>query len=200
MSVTPETDHSLIGPCGPLEHSPTPDSFRHAVTAPLSSALVCGENAARDWGRAAEQSCEVGRGRTKGWQRPGQCLHRIAGRQGSCDSIWLIWGVRLHAHHCKNSETCRHEALGKGEDTKVTESVHVGGSLCFCLCHVFMYLSACNCPRKRMHACLLTRTRMHFAVLSCSPQTAKSRHCHGDGGMLSYSMCVCVFVFLCFEV
>ena len=44
MSVTRDTSHSSIGPCGPLEPSPCVDSLRYASTALLSSALDRGEN------------------------------------------------------------------------------------------------------------------------------------------------------------
>ena len=44
MSVTLDTSHSPIGPCGPSEPSPLGDNLRHASTALLSSALDFGEN------------------------------------------------------------------------------------------------------------------------------------------------------------
>ena len=44
MSVTFETSHSPIGPCGQSEQSPFGDSCRYAATASLSSTLDCGEN------------------------------------------------------------------------------------------------------------------------------------------------------------
>ena len=50
MSVTRDTSHSPIGPCGPLGQSPFGDKFRHVRTALLSSALDCGEKAG-GWGR-----------------------------------------------------------------------------------------------------------------------------------------------------
>ena len=45
MSVTRDTSHASIGPCGPLEHWPFDDSLRHVSTALLSCKLDCGENA-----------------------------------------------------------------------------------------------------------------------------------------------------------
>ena len=45
ISVTRDTSHAWIGPCGPLEHSPLGDSLRHVSTARLSCTLDCGENA-----------------------------------------------------------------------------------------------------------------------------------------------------------
>ena len=45
MSVTRDTSHVLIGPCGPSKHSPLGDSLRHMSTALLSCTLDCGENA-----------------------------------------------------------------------------------------------------------------------------------------------------------
>ena len=45
MSLTRDTSHSPIGPCGPLKHSPLGDNLRHVSTAPLSCTLDCGENA-----------------------------------------------------------------------------------------------------------------------------------------------------------
>ena len=45
MSVTLDTSHSAIGPCGLSGQSPSGDNFRHASTALLSSLPVCGENA-----------------------------------------------------------------------------------------------------------------------------------------------------------
>ena len=44
MSVVWDTSHSPIGPCGPVEQSPTGDSFRHAWTASLRSPVFFGEN------------------------------------------------------------------------------------------------------------------------------------------------------------
>ena len=44
MSVTRDTSHSPMGPCGPVEQSPSGDSFRHSRTALLSSNLDSGEN------------------------------------------------------------------------------------------------------------------------------------------------------------
>merc|ERR1712159_811343 len=44
ISVTRNTSHSPIGPCGPLGQSPFGQSFRCASTARLSSALDRGEN------------------------------------------------------------------------------------------------------------------------------------------------------------
>ena len=56
MSVTPETSHSPISPCGPLEQSPSGDSSRHALNAPQSSSLDCGENAA---GQSSRDHCQI---------------------------------------------------------------------------------------------------------------------------------------------
>ena len=53
MSVTPETSHSPIGPCGPLEQSPSGESSIQELTAPLSSLLEFGENAAARWGQSS---------------------------------------------------------------------------------------------------------------------------------------------------
>ena len=83
MSVTPETSHSPIGPCGPLEQSPSVDRSRHALTAPLSSSCDSGENAAT--GVWAEQSGKVvklgGVERKDGNVHEGQRLHLVtAGR------------------------------------------------------------------------------------------------------------------------
>ena len=44
MSVTRNTSHSPIGPCGPVEQLPTGDSLRQASRALLSSSFDCGEN------------------------------------------------------------------------------------------------------------------------------------------------------------
>ena len=44
MSLTRDTSHSSIGPCGPFEHSPFGDSLMHASTALFSCTLDCGEN------------------------------------------------------------------------------------------------------------------------------------------------------------
>ena len=44
ISVTRDTSHSPIGPCGPLEQSPCGHILMCASTAVLSSALDCGEN------------------------------------------------------------------------------------------------------------------------------------------------------------
>merc|ERR1719326_174141 len=46
MSVTWDTSHVPIGPCGPLEQSD--ESLRHASTASLSSLRVFGENTVAD--------------------------------------------------------------------------------------------------------------------------------------------------------
>ena len=139
VSVTLDMSHSPISPCGPLEQSPFADSSRHALTVPLSSVLDCGENAAMAWGRTVWLSLKVGKGRTEGWQREGQPLYGI--RQGLCDAE--IWDAHLRTNHCKNAAKCRQGALGTGtKDTKVNESVHFGVLLCFCLCCVFLCLSA----------------------------------------------------------
>ena len=45
MSVTRDTSHSAIGPCGPLKQLPCGDNLRHASTALLSCTLDSGENA-----------------------------------------------------------------------------------------------------------------------------------------------------------
>ena len=42
MSVTFDTSHSPIGPCGPLEQSPSGHKSRHVLAAKLSSAPLCG--------------------------------------------------------------------------------------------------------------------------------------------------------------
>ena len=44
MSVTPDTSHFMIGPCGPPKQLRSRDNGRQAVTALLSSVLDCGEN------------------------------------------------------------------------------------------------------------------------------------------------------------
>ena len=44
MSVTRDTSHSPISPCGLLEQSPSGDSFRHAARVFLSSVVDPGEN------------------------------------------------------------------------------------------------------------------------------------------------------------
>ena len=135
ISVTLLTSHSPIGPCGPLEQSLSSwDSPRHASTAPLSSVLDCGENAVVGWGRIVGPSCKVDRDRTEGWQREVQRLQRI----------WQV--VHLRAHHYKNSATRRQGTLGtRSKDANINESVHVGGSLCFCFCRVLLCLFTCNC-------------------------------------------------------
>ena len=46
MSVTANTSHDLIGPCGPVEQFPTGDNLMHASTASRSSVLFWGANAA----------------------------------------------------------------------------------------------------------------------------------------------------------
>ena len=45
MSVTRDTAHSLMGPCGSSAQSPFGDSVRHASTALRISSLDCGEKA-----------------------------------------------------------------------------------------------------------------------------------------------------------
>ena len=71
----------------------------------------------------------------------GTCIHATYySRQGSRDA--KIGDVHLRTHHYKNSETRRQRALGTGsKETKVNESAHVGGLLCFCLCRVLLCLS-----------------------------------------------------------
>ena len=44
MSITFETSHSPIGPCGLVEQWPVGDSARQRPTALLSSSFDCGEN------------------------------------------------------------------------------------------------------------------------------------------------------------
>ena len=68
MSVTRDTSHSPIGPCGPWEQPPLGDSSRHAFTAMLSSVLDCGAKAsdrAVSWivsvGKCGLQGLHVGR-------------------------------------------------------------------------------------------------------------------------------------------
>ena len=46
MLVTLDTSQEPMGPCGPMEHSPTADRDMHAETAVLSSFIDCGANAA----------------------------------------------------------------------------------------------------------------------------------------------------------
>ena len=46
MSTTFDTSHESIGPCGPVEQSPTGDCLRHATTAAFRSVLFCGTNTA----------------------------------------------------------------------------------------------------------------------------------------------------------
>ena len=53
MSVTLETSHFAIGPCGPSEQSLSND-MRHTLIALLSCALEYGENAAEGWGQSSE--------------------------------------------------------------------------------------------------------------------------------------------------
>ena len=57
VSVTADTSHDPIGPCGPLEQSPTSDSLMHASTASWSSVLFWGANAAVT---ATTKACRVG--------------------------------------------------------------------------------------------------------------------------------------------
>ena len=46
ISAMPDTSHSAIGPCGPLEQFfPFGDSLRHKRMAASSSSIDCGENA-----------------------------------------------------------------------------------------------------------------------------------------------------------
>ena len=59
MLVTLDTSHSPIGPCRPLEQSPTGDSSRHALTAPLSSILDCGENDGGEGNGGEDNGIEV---------------------------------------------------------------------------------------------------------------------------------------------
>ena len=79
MSATPEMSHSTIGPCEPLEQSPSGDSSIHALTASLSSVLEFGENAAVGWRQSSRPTCKVGRGRTEGWHREVR-LYIVLGR------------------------------------------------------------------------------------------------------------------------
>ena len=46
ISVTADTSHDPIGPCGPAEQLPTGDNLMHASTASWSSVLFRGANAA----------------------------------------------------------------------------------------------------------------------------------------------------------
>merc|ERR1719201_653007 len=43
MLVTWDTSHTPIGPCGPVEQSPTGDRLRHALTAAMRCSLWRGE-------------------------------------------------------------------------------------------------------------------------------------------------------------
>ena len=47
MSLTRDTSHAAIGPCGPPEHWPFGDSLRQPSMALLSCTLDCGANAVK---------------------------------------------------------------------------------------------------------------------------------------------------------
>ena len=115
MSVTRETCQFPIGPCGPLEQSPPGDSSRHALTAPLSSILDFGENAAV--GVGAEQSGKVVKLRSVEWKDGSVTLNVLRQRSRGTTIVY----VHLHAHHCSIAVTCRQGALAK--DTKANESL-----------------------------------------------------------------------------
>ena len=57
MSVTADTSHDAIGPCEPLEQSPTGDRSMHALIASLSSVLFWGANAAAKATNHSEPAC-----------------------------------------------------------------------------------------------------------------------------------------------
>ena len=57
ISVTADTSHDAIGPCEPLEQSPTGDRSMHALIAPLSSVLFRGANAAAKATNHSEPAC-----------------------------------------------------------------------------------------------------------------------------------------------
>ena len=46
MSVTADTSHDPMGPCGPVEQSPNGDNLMHAAIVSCSSVLFWGANAA----------------------------------------------------------------------------------------------------------------------------------------------------------
>ena len=60
MSVTRETFHSPISPCGLFGQLPSGDSSRHALTTPLSSVLDCGKKAELGWDTAIGRVVKFG--------------------------------------------------------------------------------------------------------------------------------------------
>ena len=65
MSTTFDTSHESIGPCGPVEQSPTGDCLRHARTAALRSVVFCGANAAVEATCITVGGASLGRGEEK---------------------------------------------------------------------------------------------------------------------------------------
>ena len=131
MSVTLDTPHFPIGPCGPSKQSPfVGETSRHASTALLISALDCGENAGVR-GRVAALSSKI--------------LRRVEGNDGSARAqvcIVLggvregeIGGLHLRTHRYKNTATHWREAQVTGpEGSKTNESAHVSVNVCGHMC------------------------------------------------------------------
>ena len=125
ISVTSDTSHSAIGPCGPSEQSPSGDISRHSSTASLSSSLE--ENAAVVWRvvKLGEVERKVDSVRVN--------VYSVLGRNWECKF------ARSPLQECGNMPTTSTgNTIQRYQDKRVC--VCVCYLLCFCLC-----LSACNC-------------------------------------------------------
>ena len=147
MSVTLDTPHFPIGPCGPSKHSPfIGDSSRHAATALSSSALDCGENAGVG-GRTVASNLKL--------------LGQVEGNDGSVRvKVDIVFG-RVHVRTSLRMRICARTTARirwhadkehKEQDQKMRRETNlcmlVGCSACICVCVCScVYLCVIQCKR-----------------------------------------------------
>ena len=99
MSVTRDTSHSPIGPCGPSEQSPLGDTLRHALRALSSSALEGGENAGDGWQNSRAQFKKM----RKLDSKQGSVSLKVCIKLGKVSCDVTIGGCAFVLYHCKES-------------------------------------------------------------------------------------------------
>ena len=114
ISVTRDTSHSPIAPCGPSEQSPRGDTFVQSWIPLLSSALDCGEN--MDWPAREFREEEISRAKKMTWEyeikkasHVCRCLHHLSRcLHHLCVCIWAYAKLRTSLPGCSG---CRSEWL-----------------------------------------------------------------------------------------
>ena len=111
VSVTLDTSHSPIGPCGPSEQSPSGANFRQIVTAFLSSAWNCGEN--RNWPAQEFGEIVITRAKKMTWRYNSE---GVDGCYYITSSLCLCLSARLTRMHSQYFELMSCNSLGTSRE------------------------------------------------------------------------------------